>query len=264
MMKHLQGMLLIFLVEVAVADWHPPENPDPRAILKEAREDAISGKFEHALAKHLWFHNNALKYRRSLYGVRLSFALSDWKRLSNVYPPALDKMREVRDKAEEYVQNGVQAYNYFHDFESLNEQLGDEGDTVRLFVWLDNNKPETAFSVYRLAQPSLIKENKFALAGKYVDHQSTFGRIVGDFAAHKEYINKYSSEWGALRLDETRRFGQMRFTNSSAILVALLVLTERVDDAKDISEQALLEFDSPEFRDTIDKALRGVVPRAWP
>ncbi len=72
----------------ADAGWAPPENPDPQDILAQAKQDTASGRYEDALAKHLWFHENALEYRSSLYGVRLSFALGDWTKLSHVYPLA--------------------------------------------------------------------------------------------------------------------------------------------------------------------------------
>jgi hypothetical protein len=46
--------------------WRPPANPDPSEILKEAESDTAAGKYADALTKHIWFHQNALKYRHEI------------------------------------------------------------------------------------------------------------------------------------------------------------------------------------------------------
>src|SRR5687767_1724267 len=98
MMRIVLGSLLTAVLSAgAQADWNPGTNPDPRRILYEAREDAAAGRYEDVLAKHVWFHGNALKYTPGLDGVRLSFALADWNRLGAAYPPALGKLRRMRD-----------------------------------------------------------------------------------------------------------------------------------------------------------------------
>ena len=84
--------------------WEPPSSPDPRDILGEARDDREHGRYELALEKHVWFHENALTFRPSLAGVRLSYALDDWLQLAARYPPALESpergaQREGKDSA---------------------------------------------------------------------------------------------------------------------------------------------------------------------
>src|SRR5688572_11688303 len=56
----------------AKAAWSPPANPDPHVILREAKADTQAGRYEEALAKHVWFHSHALEIEPALYGVRLS------------------------------------------------------------------------------------------------------------------------------------------------------------------------------------------------
>ena len=78
-------------------DWIPAQNPDVDAIRAEAQQDRRAGRYEIALKKHIWYHENALKLGIGQGGVRLSFALSNWPALGEVYPPALGKMRQIRD-----------------------------------------------------------------------------------------------------------------------------------------------------------------------
>ena len=103
-------------------DWTPPKNPDPSAIMREAKADTARGNYEVALAKQLWYHNNAVKLKPSQSGVRLSFALSNWLKLGEVYPPALEKMRQIRDETENKIrdENRVRVnFEDFHDFVAL-------------------------------------------------------------------------------------------------------------------------------------------------
>ena len=85
------AIVLTLTTTSAVGDWTPPSNPNPDKILREAQDDARAGRYPDALAKHVWFHENALTYAPAMYGVRLSFALSYWVNLGNLYPPARTK-----------------------------------------------------------------------------------------------------------------------------------------------------------------------------
>ena len=67
-------------------EWSVPKNPDPEAILSEAIADRKAGLYKTALAKHIWFHENALSIQPSQYGVRLSFAISYWLDLGGGVP----------------------------------------------------------------------------------------------------------------------------------------------------------------------------------
>jgi hypothetical protein len=97
-MKLILAACALFLPTATFAQWAPPANPDPDKILNGAQDDAQAGRYADALAKHVWFHENALKYQPALYGVRLSFALSYWAQLGDAYPPALEKLKSIRDE----------------------------------------------------------------------------------------------------------------------------------------------------------------------
>jgi hypothetical protein len=99
-MKVLICASIVCSLSALFAEWAPPANPDPHKILDEAQDDARAGRYADALAKHVWFHENALKYEPSLAGVRLSFALGYWVAFGNSYPPALQKLKSIRDETD--------------------------------------------------------------------------------------------------------------------------------------------------------------------
>ncbi|MCA9140941.1 MAG: hypothetical protein KDB00_29420 [Planctomycetales bacterium] len=131
--KILPLIVLLWCSTAHADDWNPPRNPNPDAILDEAQADTQAGRYKIALAKHVWFHENSLSIEPSLYGVRLSFALSDWIELAKQYPPALSKLKEIRDKAKENVVAQKKVRESFHEMESINDHLGEHSKTREFF-----------------------------------------------------------------------------------------------------------------------------------
>jgi hypothetical protein len=136
--------------------------------LHAAHLGTLEGKYEEALSEYIWFHDHALAEQPSLYGVRLSFALSYWKELAEVYPPALVALREVRDNKVRRLNAGELDRELFHDAEAINQYLGASSDTARLFESLDNNHPEFAKACGNLALEALVEAGRFHLAAKYI------------------------------------------------------------------------------------------------
>lgn len=231
-----------------MSEWTAPESPDPQAILYEARADRKAGRYDLALAKHLWFHQNVLKVDESYYGVRLSYALADWVDLAGVHPPAQAALARTRDEAlaDFKARRGEHSgYAAFNDFEAINESLGDDALTVATFVALDEDDPARAKDVSNLAQPALIRARQYSLCGKYVRPEEDFDRAVEFYQCGRQIDNSGS---GAL------------FTNGVTTLLAILVVNGRRREAEEIADKARREWDDAGFHAAIETALAGVVP----
>jgi hypothetical protein len=248
---------LLILSMTTQAEWQPPEKPNPSAILQEAKEDFSADHFEEALAKQIWFHENALKIEPAQYGVRLSFALVAWRDLAVKYPPAMEALRHARDTAESNVQTNDGTFESFHDAVSLNDILRESGRTVTLFKWVDEHKPEQAKRALGVADHALIAAKEYALCGKYVEPQADYDASVRGYRQNL----KMSKE---KRFKNMKDFGEEKFSSDVGTLVALLVLNDRKDEAKTIKDKAIKEWDDQAFQERLDKALRGVLPPAFP
>ncbi|AKH20886.1 hypothetical protein [Sedimenticola thiotaurini] len=257
-MRFLALIVLINFYTAVYAGWLPPENPSPRKILDEAREDARAGRYEDALLKHLWFHNNALKYDRAFYGVRLSFALSDWQELGHKYPEAMHSLEATRDMAGANVRSSVNYYDSFNDYKSINEKLGEEEKTIQLFRWLDKNRQDRAKKVYRLAQSSLVRAKEYELCSKYIDPENSYLRYVRYFRSGLEFSKQSPFQAKA------ESFAYTSFSNDVATLVALLARGGRKAEAEEVAEMAMLEWDDANFSSALSEAIEGKVPTPWP
>ena len=234
--------------------WMPPEKPDPSTILKEAGDDTRARRYETALAKHVWFHQNALSIERSQYGVRLSYALSDWQDLAKDYPPALAKLKEFRDRAQSDVMEGKNIHESFHDMASINRTLGEDSLTKDLFEVLDAKDLKAAKKVFGIAKDALVREKAYSLYVKYADPKSEYTRIKMSYQRNRT-------------LAEDPRFGERllnhankTFAKDVATLVAILVLKNRKKEAQEIAESARAESEDSALHDAIEQALKGIVP----
>jgi hypothetical protein len=241
----------------AKVTWTPPANPDPHQILNEAREDTRAGRYEEALAKHVWFHRNVLQIDPAFYGVRLSSALDSWKELASVYPAAKTKLMEIRDEAEKQVTSGANVGDSFNDFEEINRVIGDDKRTVALFKSLDNDNVQAAGEVFDIARPALIKAGEIKLCGKYVDpkdypRQVEMYRQLMSLAADPQFSKEHTD------------FAKQRFSNDVTTLVALLVLSDRKTEAETVATDAKTVWADKAFAGALDKAMEGHVPEPWP
>jgi hypothetical protein len=257
-------MTRILLVSVCLAmaspsfaEWQPPAKPDPSRILDEAQRDTSAGHYEDALAKHAWYHENALKHQPSQSGVRRSFALSYWLELGKQYPPALKKLEDYRQEARKQTlaSNEKEVYHHFADFAAISKRLEKDKEIVDLFVTLDEQHPKLAKRVYHVADDALIAAEKYALCGKYLNGDKAIALEILKFEHNRELVK--DPRFGA----DIGEFGERTFRSEAPTLVAVLMKCDREEEAKRVAEKARAAWDDAELHAALEKALEGELPK---
>ena len=258
-------LMILLGCSTSTGEWTPPKNPDPDKILDEAVKDTNEGRYEEALAKHVWFHRHALQHDKSQVGVRLSFALSYWIELGEKYPPALEKFKSIRDATEKSFYREKEAaaiFKNFMDLAAMNGKLAAEKRTVKAFEYLHENNRKAAKQVYKIAEPSLIATKKYQLAGDYLSPDASWTRIIESLRRSQQMAE--DRDFG----ESFRKYINKSFINDTATLIALLVINDRKDEAEEIAQAArnesLDEQYQDEFNKTLKQALEGTVPQPWP
>jgi hypothetical protein len=212
-----------------------------RTAMDDARQLAKERKYEEALAKHIWIHDHALQTDSSYYGVRLSYALADWMKLGRQYPPAIDKLKSIRDEKTAQLLAGKKRRELFHDVESINERLGKSPATVELFKKLEATDSNFAKEIYQLASDALVQAHEFALARKYMgDPAKRLDRAKNGYEAGLEYAQ---SEHEA-----SRRAHESIFANEIILIITVLRETGDKAGAKDIQKEALKIVDNADIK----------------
>ena len=259
-------LLIAMMLQMQATEqsWSPSSNPDPSKIFEEMRDDVDAGRYEIALQKHVWFHKNALKFEPSLYGVRLSYALSNWTKLGAKYKPAITKLEEIRSESAKTItakqpegggkQSQEALYSLFHDVTAIDESQGQTNKTTELFVQLDNEQKSLATKVYSIAQPALLKSKKYELCGKYINPKKDWKQILLGYKRNLKLAE--DPKFG----DDLKRFGQLSLTEKSASLVAILAINKRQEEANEVAKKAKATWDNKEFHQVLDDALKGKFP----
>lgn len=242
------NLALAVAIACTLAGGPPPaDEPNPEAVREQARALAESGRYEEALQGQIWFHENALRFRPSLVGVRTSFALSDWVELGEKYPPARQALVETRDRARLACIGPEGTVEQFRDVAAINRYLADDADTVATFRTLDAVRPELATKARRAAEQALVAAGEYRLYAKYLpEPDAEFDTIR---AEHDRLLA------GAPH-PATRKSAATLFADRTARLVGTLVATDRRPAAAAIRARALAVPDVPDLPAALDAAER--------
>jgi hypothetical protein len=255
--------LTLAISNVARGEWQPPENPSPTAILNEAKADARARRYDDALAKHLWYHENAEKFDSGQTGVRRSFALSDWYDLGADFAPALAKFKETREAARKQVLEGEHpkhVWNAFADYASMSEKLGEDKKIAELFLELRDKNEKHAKKVYHLAERSLVDASRFDVCGDFLDAERAMKLEIKSFELNMQLAKERDGD----RRQHLVDFGERKFRHDAATIVAIVAKNGKADEAKELAEQARDAWDDKKLNEALDRALEGTPPKAFP
>jgi hypothetical protein len=204
----------------APAVWTAPASPDPQQILREAVDDAAARRYDVALEKQLWFHNNAVRYNRGLTGRCAPRSPSATGASSRT--PTRRRWTRSRGRATTRGRPRCQARTPL--WPSLVPRLrGAEPDARRGGADGERLRPAGSREARdrgarrHRGAAALIRAKQFELCAKYVD--ADLWRTL--LTAYQ--LARSSPDTGGLG-SEADSFRDHRFTNDVATLVALLVV----------------------------------------
>ncbi len=219
---------------------------DMQAYRNQTRKLVREGKHAEALERILWFHDNALEHDPGMSGVRLSFALSDWNRLADDYPPAGIALLEVRDRTTKRLLEDGGNFQLFQEAAAINRTLEDDAGTVHLFEQMEKSYPRKAPRYWIVAKDYVIAAKRYDLAGRYMkDLDADYRRVKQMYDLNLKLSN--DPKFGA----DHKNYTERTFTNSVLQLIEVALATDRRQDAESIQKQALAVRDDTKIRNAI-------------
>jgi hypothetical protein len=212
--------------------------------LANARARIDDGNYEEALLDLIWFHHHALSESRAWAGVRLSYALSDWIRLGELYPPAMAALENTRDEYATGLLAGDLEGSVFRDVASINDHLGTTQQTCELYRKLIEVQPELARSCAAYALPAIVQAKDYYLAAQLIPVPEVVVR------RHCEKLNrnvqqiKFCSYAAAPR----RWVYTKIFVDDMQLLLSVLNGTGRYAEAARLKALAISLIESPSLR----------------
>ena len=248
-MKRILFLLAGVIIACATPARSVADEPNPGKVLSEAGALAKQGKYEEALQKHIWYHENALRLDPAQYGVRLSFALADWKELADKYPKAKQALIDIRDRDTKSLREGRGKLQQFHDVASINERLKEDRATAELFKTLHEKQPNLVKECYPIAEATLVAQREYSLCLSYIP--DPFAKFDEARRYREETIkdrpNFAPAQWHA----------EKEFVRRTSRLVEILAGAGRRKDAEEIRRRALAVRDDDNIRQWLDAAMKS-------
>lgn len=221
---------------------------DMSAYLNETRRMVRDGNHEEALKRFVWFHKNALKHDSSMTGVRLSFALSDWKQLGDIYAPAREAMVALRDSNFRDMLKGTGDPRLFGDIVALNRELEEPGKSIELFKLIHERHPRTAKSCWLFIRDEVLEGGHYGLASQY---------IPNPYVAFQEQVKLYRRTTriaaGKPWEDQIVKLKNRQLASRAVSLIKLSLSSGDEESASRIQKEALEIVDDPAIREALNK-----------
>ncbi len=221
--------------------------PDMQKYLNDSRQLVKEKKYQEALDHFRWFHEHALEYDEAMAGVRLSYALSDWKALGEVYPPAMWALTGTRDIKTKQILNNERSSKLFHDVMAINRTLGENYKTIELFQTLTETRPDTAKKCWPAARDPLFDAKRFDIINKYISSPLKEYSVVK--ANYDRNVKLYNNE--KIGGEFFKSYNEKRFVQQCIQLIQLSLFNKDQNSAKEIHQKANLIVEN----DLLRKAL---------
>ena len=215
---------------------------DTRAMIKK-------GDYKESLNRLIWFHDHAREYNKAMSGVRLSFALSDWKSLGKVYKPAIDSLIAIRDrKTAQLITYGTPT-DLFADVSGINRTLGQNQKTIELFETLSIKHPEGVKTFWIYSKNVLFEAKRYDIIRKYV------GNPVREFTMLVDMYNMNTSLYSRPKIQTAhlKAYNENNFVEKSIQLIQFALAVNDKKSAVEIQQQAMKIVEDYRLRDAIAK-----------
>jgi len=217
---------------------------DPSARMQFGVVLAQKGKDAEALTEFLWCFDHGLAASPAFVGVRLSFLLSDIKKLAAHYPPADQALESRRDERQAKVAAGSKDFSTIQDLIALNDTLGQAEKNLAVFDQLPAGS-QTRGVISPLLTDQFLEAKRYGDVLQGTDGKSAFNKAVAQFNQMLDSLGKNNP------MRERMEVNFRQFTvKSGAHSFEALAGLKRNQDGKDLAGQ-ILKFDSSQDTHTL-------------
>ena len=220
--------LLAIVVSISVM------SQDLQKYLTETKEMVRQKKFQEANERYAWFHNHSLEVNPAMAGVRLSFAISYWKSLADIFPPAMASMIEMRDRKARHLLDSNGSSNLFADIAALNRSFGEEHKTIEVFEKIEKSDRNKAKRCWPYAKGALFNAKRYDIIRNFVGnplHEFNVIKAQREIAV-KALLGKKPDN---MRLQD---FADNHFVEKSLDLIEFALAVDDIPSAKSIKTEA--------------------------
>jgi hypothetical protein len=216
-----------------------------QARFARAQQLARDGDKEGALAEYLWLYDEGMVRAASLRPVRNSFLTGALGRLAVEYPPAMEALRQRRDKAEELMLSSDREPGAAMDFAALNRAMGDQVHGLEVFDQLPSGDMRRKVMVSTVYDQLLAarRYTDIAEGRPYAQMASMFDAMAADRPVPANIPNP----------EQVRQTMRANVVTQGAKNIEVLAGSGQMENARALAEKVLAYDSSAETRAAIQE-----------
>lgn len=227
----MKKILVLFLLLITISSIAQ----DMQKYLSETEEMVRQKKYQEANERFIWFQNHSLEYESAMAGVRLSFALSYWKTLADIYPQALISMKEMRDKKTNILIDSVaSSERLFADVSALNRELSEQQKTIELFEKIDIQDHDKAKKCWHYAKDDLFKFKRYDIIRNFIGNPMYEFQSIKNQRKMLLQAPKSSEEAD----NSMSRYADNNFVEKCLELIKFSIAVDDIESANNIKKEA--------------------------
>ncbi len=169
---------------------------EPGDILEEARTAFSEYNYELSLEKYAWFFDNAIKIKKSYYGVRLSYCLIEWAELGEKYPKAKKALIKKKDESLRLF-NESMLPAAFHEYESICDALNCQNEPVDVFHEVAKIDNELSKKLFVFVYEQIARNEEWSICREYLGNgYAQYKEVLELFDACIDGANRKGGEQG--------------------------------------------------------------------
>lgn len=181
-------------------------------------------------------------------GVRLSFALSDWYKLGELYPPAMESFHKTKDQTFKQFQNNTSDVQSVRDLIGFYEVSGEEYKSVNLIETLVKQHSNDLKIYWNPLKMKLFEFKRYDLISEFkIDVLKEYANIEESHLTSKESMTAELKK----RQIQYPYNNDYLFVEQSVGLIQYALYIKDIDMAKQIQKSALKISNDPKIQNAI-------------
>lgn len=219
---------------------------DPGTVLDNARQQVKNGAYSEALKNYVWFFKNSIEIEPAMFGVKHSYCVDEWRKLGEIYEPALLTYREELLNRQEKLLNGSESWELFMEFDTLCQYDGKKNEVIKVFMLFHKKENQNKDFVESIFNP--IKEDLLALGHYNICSEYTKDATrKADQIIHLHRLNIEFEEKSDNKCDNMD-FAEKSFIIDANYLLTVLKKTNRIEEFNQVKNKLVSYNPSEELK----------------
>lgn len=219
--------LLLFIILTSCSYSHK----DPGEVLDSARQHVADKDYAEALKDYKWLFENSTNIESSMFGVKHSYCVNEWRKLGDLYEPALQLYRTELKNRKSRLMGGEADWDLFMEFDALCDYDAKKTEVIEVFMAFHNDDKQRKFteSIFGPIKKDLLASGYVEICSNYTpDPIREVGHIIELHRLNIEREKRFENTC------DGESFAESMYYDEAGYLLSVLKKSNRTDEFESV------------------------------